>query len=93
MEFTHTVTTLWAGPQDMLVSFKVNSLFINVTTGDALRLLSRRFDEGTLRLFCHILTSSFFSFNGQLYKQTDGVAMGLLLSPVITKFFLEFLIK
>jgi hypothetical protein len=27
--------------------------------------------------------SSFFSFNGQIYEQTNGVAKGLPLSPVI----------
>jgi hypothetical protein len=37
----------------------------------ALHLLSQHFDEAILRLFCHVLTSSFFSFNGQFYEQTD----------------------
>jgi hypothetical protein len=47
---------------------------------EALRLLSWHFDEAILRLFRHVLTSSFFSFNGQFYEQTDDVAMGSLLS-------------
>jgi hypothetical protein len=34
-------------------------------------------------------TSSFFRFNGQFYEQTDGVAMGSPLSPVIADFFME----
>jgi hypothetical protein len=33
---------------------------------------------------------SFFSFNDQFYEQTDGVAMGSLLSLVTRKYFLEY---
>jgi hypothetical protein len=57
---------------------------------EALRLLGRHFDEAILRLFRHVLTSSFFSFNGQFYEQTDGVAMGSPLSPVIANYFMEY---
>jgi hypothetical protein len=59
-----------------------------VPNGDSLTLLSRQFDESDVRLFQHILNPS-FSFNGQLYEHTVGVAMDLLLSPVISKFFKE----
>jgi hypothetical protein len=82
MDFIDTIRTLRAGPRD-IVSFDVVSLFTMVPFEEALRLLSRHFDEAILRLFCHVLTSSFFSFNGQFYEQTDGVAMGSPLSPVI----------
>jgi hypothetical protein len=56
-----------------------------------LRFLSRHFDEDMLRLFRHVLTSSFFSFNGQFYKQINCVAMCSSLSPVIADFFMEHL--
>jgi hypothetical protein len=56
---------------------------------EALRLLSRHFDEDILRLFRHVQTASFFRFNGQFYEQTGGVAMGLGMhfrdSPVTNK--------
>jgi hypothetical protein len=42
-----------------------------------------------LSVFRHVLTSSFFCFTGQFYKQTAGVAMGSLLSLVIANSFLE----
>jgi hypothetical protein len=60
---------------------------------EALRLLSRHFDETILRLFRHVLTSSFFSFNGQFYEQTDGVAMVSPLSPVTANYFMEYFEK
>jgi retron-type reverse transcriptase len=35
------------------------------------------------------LTSTYFYIDGQFYEQTDGVAMGSPLSPVITNFYIE----
>jgi hypothetical protein len=90
MDFIHTIRTLRAGPRDILISFDVVSLFTMVPLEEALRLLGRHFDEAILRLFHHVLTSSFFSFNGQFYEQTDGVAMGSPLSPVIANYFMEY---
>jgi hypothetical protein len=37
----------------------------------------------------HVPTSTYFCFDGQFYEQTDGVAMGSPLSPVIANFFME----
>jgi hypothetical protein len=42
-----------------------------------------------LRLFRHVLTTSYFSFNGQFYEQIKCVAMGSTLSPVIANFYME----
>jgi hypothetical protein len=36
-----------------------------------------------------VLTSTYFCFDGQYYEQTDGIAMGSPLSPVIADFFME----
>jgi len=36
-----------------------------------------------------ITPNSYFSFDGQFYKQTDGVEMGSPLSPVIANLFME----
>jgi hypothetical protein len=90
MDFIDTIHTLRTGPRDILVSFDVVSLFTMVPIEEALRLLNQHFDEVILRLFRHVLTSSFLSFNGQFYEQTDGVAMGSLLSPVIANYLMEY---
>jgi hypothetical protein len=90
MEFIDTIHTLRAGPRDILFSFDVVFLFTMMPIEEALRLLSRNFDEAILRLFRHVLTFSFFSFNGQFYEQTDGVAMGSPPSPVIANYFMEY---
>jgi hypothetical protein len=88
MEFMNTIKSLRAGPEDILVSFDVASLLTMAPIVEALRLLSRQFDE-ILRLFLHVLISAFFRFNGQFYEQADGVAMGSPSSPVIADFFME----
>jgi hypothetical protein len=75
--------------EDILVSFDVVSLFTMVPIGEALYLLSWHFDEDIFKLFCHVLTSSIFRFNNQFCEQTNGVAMGLPLFPVIANFFME----
>jgi hypothetical protein len=72
-----------------MVSFDVVSLFPNVPIEDSLKLLGLHFDEDVLARFPHTLTSTYFCFDGQYYEQTDGVAMGSLLSPVITNFFMK----
>jgi hypothetical protein len=59
-----------------MVSFDVVSLFTNVPIKDSIQLLSKHFEHSILALFKHVLTSTYFSFDGQFYEQTDGVAMG-----------------
>jgi retron-type reverse transcriptase len=47
------------------------------------------FEDDVLALFKHVLTSTYFCFEGQFYEQTDGVAMGSPLSPIKANFFME----
>jgi retron-type reverse transcriptase len=60
---------------------------------DTMSLLRRHFEDDNLRLFCHVLTVSHFSFTGKLYEQIYGVTVGSPLSPAIANFFLEDLEK
>jgi hypothetical protein len=54
-----------------------------------MNLLGRHFEEVVLGPFRFVLTNSYFTFNGQFYGQTDGVAMGSPLSPAIANFYME----
>jgi hypothetical protein len=65
-----------------MVSFDIVSLFTKVPIRETMDLLGRHFEED-------VLTTSYFTFNGQFYGQTDGVAMGSPLSPVIANFYME----
>ena len=50
---------------------------------------SHHFEDDVLALFKHVLTSTYFCFEGQFYEQTDEVALGSPLFPVIANFFME----
>jgi len=67
----------------------VVSLFTRVPVVDSIELLSHHFEDDVLTLLKHILTSTYFCFGGQFYEQTDGVALGSPLSPLIANFFME----
>jgi hypothetical protein len=41
------------------------------------------------RFFHHVLTS-YFGFSDQFFEQTDGMDVGLSLTPVITSFFMQY---
>jgi hypothetical protein len=69
-----------------MVSFDILSLFTKVPIMETMDLLGRHFKEDVLGLFCHVLTTSYFIFNGQFYGQTDGVAVGSPLSPATANF-------
>jgi len=87
--FTKIVESLQVQPEDLMVSFDVVSLFTKVPVVDSLSLLSQHFEDSILALFRYVLTSTYFCYDGQFYEQTDGVAMGSPLSPVIANFFME----
>jgi hypothetical protein len=71
-----------------MVSFDIVSLFTGVLLKETMDLLGCHFEEDVLGLFHHVLTTSYFTFNGQLYGQTDGVAMGSPLFPVIANIYM-----
>jgi hypothetical protein len=60
---------------------------------DSLELLNHHFEDDVLALFKHVLTSTYFCFDGHFYEQTDGVAMGSPLSLVMANFFMEYFEK
>lgn len=88
-EFVKNIHNIKLDPQDILVSFDVVSLFTRVPLKDALQLLESNFTPDVIALFKHVLTSTYFLYDGQFYEQQDGVAMGSPLSPAIANFYME----
>jgi hypothetical protein len=72
-----------------MASFDVVSLFTNLLIENTIDLLGRHFDESIIGIFRHVVTNSYFTFNGQFYGQSDCVAMGSPLSPVVGSFYME----
>ena len=86
----------------MLVSFDVSSLFTNVPLKETIHILADKAFMNDWFNVTHGLNLSkqdlvdllrgatkdqLFLFNGQLYEQTDGVAMGSPLGPLLGNVF------
>ena len=94
--FVNEVHELVINNGDILVFYDVSSLFTNVPLEETIQLLADKsfinnWFNGTYHLNLNKLDlvdllraatkDQLFTFNGQLYEQTDGVAMGSPLGP------------
>jgi hypothetical protein len=89
IDFVDTLHSLRVKPEDIMVGFDVVSLFTNVPTADFPKILGCHFSENIVALSKSVLTSTYFVYHGQYYKQTDGVGVGPTKSPVKANFFME----
>jgi len=87
--FINELKGIILGPDDRFVSFYVVSLYTCIPIKEAIDVISRVTDPDTAHLVEICLTSTFFSFEGEFFEQTCGVAMGSPLSPVVTNLFME----
>ena len=85
-----------------MVSFDVESLFTNVPIEDAVKAALRKLENDPglpdrtnltptqiADLLNFVLRSTFFQYNGSIYEQKDGAAMGSHVSAVIANIFME----
>ena len=88
--FTNIMKIIQLDPEDLLVTIDVSSLYTNIPHNEGIAAINRMMEEtgtGTLlRMFIsnlayQVLTKNFFNFNGQLYEQTQGTAMGNRMAP------------
>ena len=75
--------------RDLLVSFDVVSLYTKIPIEEAIDIINHITDKDTTKLVGICLTSTFFSFQGELYEKTYGVAMNSPLSPITANLFVE----
>ena len=91
-------------PGDLLVSYDVSSLFTNVPLDETIKILADKAfrnnwfnSEYDLNISKQDLTDllgvatkgQLFQFNGSLYEQIDGVAMGSPLGPLLANVFMS----
>ncbi|XP_065664801.1 uncharacterized protein LOC136086432 [Hydra vulgaris] len=89
------------GTNKLIVSYDVESLFTNIPLKEIINIAtdlffkdktnSKRFSKIHFKKLLLISTSgSHFLFGGKYYDQTDGVAMGSLLAPILANIFVGY---
>ena len=72
--------------QDILVSYDVSTLFTNVPVDETIEILAEKPD--LVELLEIATKNQLFQFEGNLYEQGDGVAMGSPLGPLMANAFM-----
>ena len=102
-EFVNEVQSLEINRGDILVSYDVTSLFTNVPLDETIQILAEKaftddwfnkthelnLSRDQLIELLHAATKNqLFQFNGNLYEQTDGVAVGSPFGPLLANVFM-----
>ena len=101
-EFIQSIQEITIEEEDCMMSFDVKSLFTSVPIQPTLNIIKKLLEEDTslhqrtTMAVKHInwllefyLTNTYFSFQGRLYKQKEGAAMGSPISPIVANIFME----
>ena len=101
--FVDEIRTHTMNEDDILVSYDVTALFTNVPLDETIKILVNKAftddwfnktyglnlqQDQLARVLETATTNQLFQFNGQLYQQTDGVAMGSPLGPLMANVFM-----
>ncbi len=100
--FIQEIKDLHLGPNDVMVSFDVVSLFTNVPVDETCNIIRGKLLEDTnlhertqlsvveiVDLLKLCLSTTCFQWRDDFYEQTSGAAMGSPLSPVLANIFME----
>ena len=87
--FINEIKDLNLDANDILVSFDIKSLYIDIPIDEAMEVIHKITNSDTTRLIEICLKSTFFSFKDEIYEQMCGVAMGYPLSPITANLFME----
>ena len=101
-EFIQSLQDITIEEDECMMSFDVKSLFTSIPIQPTLNIIKKLLEEDTslhqrtamavkhinwLLEFC--LTNTYLSFQGRLYEQKDGAAMGSPISPIAANIFME----
>ena len=90
------------GPDEMLVSFDISSLFTNVPIQEAVQVIKKKLKEDQslpsrtsltperiAELLEICLITTYFRFQGRFYEQQEGAAMGSPVSAIVANIYME----
>ena len=100
-QFINTIESTEIPTDSLLVTLDVASLYTNISHEDALEAVSKvleKYDlphlppvDVFLEILSFVLKNNIFSFNGEMYHQLYGVAMGTKLAPALATIYLALL--
>ncbi|KAM4589401.1 uncharacterized protein V3H82_003528 isoform 2-T2 [Fundulus diaphanus] len=101
-DFANKVKHLKMAPGETLVSFDVTSLFTCIPTSEAVETVRKRLQQDsdlnnrtnfTPDQICNLLdlclSTTYFKFSDQFYRQKHGCAMGSPVSPIVANLYME----
>ena len=101
-DFADEIRNVSVNEDDILVSYDVTALFTNVPLDETVNILVKKAfaddwfnktyglnlqKDQLVKLLEMATTNQLFQFDGLLYEQTDGVAMGSPLGPLMANVF------
>ena len=105
-DFVNKLKEIIVGADEVLMSHDVVSLFTNVPIDKALEIIRRKLhDDPTLKdrtnldvddiieLLSMVLNTTYFQYNGSIYQQKFGAAMGGPCSPVVANIMMDYLFR
>ena len=99
---THVIHILLGkklAPEDILVTIDVNSLYTNIPHTKGIKAMNRVLEETNIhfmkkllicRLASLVLTKNYLEFNGRIYRQIQGKAMGTRMAPSYANTFMKY---
>ena len=103
-DFSQFIRQQTMDPDEIMVSFDVESLYTNIPITDALLVIidllnndntlydrTNLLPDQILELLEFLLRTTFFIFNGEFHQQTDGVAMGGPASSIVAEIYMIFI--
>ena len=101
LEFLESIRGIHLLPEECMVSYDVEALFISVPVEAAISIIRKLLEDKELHqrtamsvnqitcLLKFCLNTTYFTFKGKIYEQVKGAAMGCPLSPIVASLFME----
>ena len=101
-DFMHNIEEIAVEPEECMISFDVKALFTSIPIQPTSKIIKKHLEEdaslhqrttmAVKHIYCLLefcLTNTYFSFQGMLYEQTEGAAMGSPICPIVANIFME----